>query len=240
VSHQPPDITDVELVADGTVVVKWQVDPILNGDPPDRVEVLVNGRPYAKHGDGDVTVDAATVKASGAAIAIEIDYVWNGSPEQRQAAGIQLPLPSPSTDITPVQVHQRPTLTLKQRMPKTLRQRNSITVTWSAYSVSDADLYWGVEGAAARHVGLRFDATHYGGDFTTDIPLAPAQAYEFKVVVKNSFDGWGPYAAALVVRSASNYSSLRPFLAASGVHGPHVRSALGASGVVSLRQTLGV
>jgi hypothetical protein len=240
VSHQPPDITDVQLVADGTVVVKWQVDPILNGDPPDRVEVLVNGRPYAEHGEGDVTVDAATVTASGAEIAIEIDYVWNGSPEQRQAAGIQLPLPSPSTDITPVRVHQRPTLTLKQRTPKTLHRRNGITVTWSAYSVNEADLYWGPEGAATRHVGLRFDATHYGGDVTTDIPLVPARPYEFKVVVKNSFDGWGPYATALVARSASNYRSLRAFLAASGVHGPRVRAALGASGTVSLRQTLGV
>jgi hypothetical protein len=239
-SHWPPDITDVELNTDGTVTVKWQVDPILNGDQPDEVQVLVNGNDYSKHSNTEVTIDAPTVKASGALIAIEIDYVWKGSPDDRQASGIQLPLPSSSTGITPISVHQRPTVAVNQRVPKTLRTQNSITISWSAYSITVADLYWGEEGAANRHVKLSFTAQHYGGDFTTDVPLLPGRMYEFKVVVQNKLDGWGPYAAAALARSASNYVSVRQFLIASSVRGPSVRSALGIQGPARLRSILGV
>jgi hypothetical protein len=239
-SHWPPDITDVKLNSDGTVTVKWEVDPILKGDPPDEVQVLVNGSDYSNHSNTDVTIDAPTVKASGALIAIEIDYVWRGNPDDRQASGLQLPLPSSTTGITPTSVHQRPTVAVKKRLPKTLQTQNSITTSWSAYSITDADLYWGEEGATNRHVKLSFSAQHYGGDVTTDAPLAPGRMYEFKVVVQNKLDGWGPYTAAVVARSASNYLSLRQFLIASAVRGPSVRSALGIRGAGGIRSLLGV
>jgi hypothetical protein len=235
-SRWPPDITYTALNNDWTVTVKWQVDSFLHGDSPDRVDVRVNGQDYPNHSDSDVTIDANTVRGSGAFIVIEIDYVWEGDPAPRQSSCV---LPLPAGGVTAPGTPERPEISVKHRLPKTLRNPNSITVSWSSYSITHADLYWGDQGAPNRHIGLKVTAQHYGGDVTTDVPLRSGRMYEFKIVVKNTLKGWGPYSAETVVRSASNYQSVREFLTASGLHGPSLRSALGIVGLVSLRDLLG-
>src|SRR5262249_40604502 len=162
-------------------------------DPPERVEVLVNGSDYPNHSDTDVTIDEEQVAASGASIAIQIDYLWNEEPT-KESSSVILPLAAQMPATSSV-VPQRPTIVLNGRSPKTLRQSNSITVTWSSFSITNADLYWGAAGAPNRHVVLQVSAPHYGGDFTTDAPLTSGEFYEFNVVVKNSLDPWGPFSA---------------------------------------------
>jgi hypothetical protein len=223
------------------VLIKWQVDPILHGDQPDFVDVLVNGRSYSTSATSEVTIDAATVKNSGTVMAVEVDFVWRGNPEERQAAGVNVALPGGPTGITPSHVHERPRLVLKERWPKTLQRENGITVFWSSYSINEATLHWGAFGGAANDVNLKISAPNYNGDFTTDRPLIPAQDYEFTVTVRNTFEGWGPYTTGLAVRSASNYVSMRDFLAASHADPKSLRRAVGPRGLpLGLRALMGV
>lgn len=247
-SHQPPDITECSVANDWSITVKWQLDPILNADPPDSVEVFVDDiqfDPRLPSSSSEATIDSATAHAlPGPVLAIRIDFIWSDGVESPQSSPVTLSWPpSQSGSQRQVQGPPVPTIRAVGVTPKTLQAQNAITIQWASNNFTDGRISWGPVGDAAAHVHSikPLDVPRdYSGSFTTDQPLDGGQRYQLTVAVINSFISTTWVSNAVVVRSAENYHSLAAFLEASGVDESAGLRAAAGGGVLSLTEMFGV
>src|SRR4051812_20872344 len=124
-SRWPPEITTVEVNADGSITVDWSIDQFLNGEEPDFVTVHLEA--FSKELPGNAVsytftnADEAAAHPNPPQVVIQIDYGWHDdvvSPYVTSAV-----VPWPLNQARPVQVNNSvptPDLALGNIGPKRL------------------------------------------------------------------------------------------------------------------------
>jgi hypothetical protein len=110
--------------------------------------------------------------------------------------------------------------------PAVLQHGNQITVAWSSYSYTDGQVLWGPTANPNQTVSNFVPGSGtepvYSGQYTANISQSLAgKMVSFTVQVRNTYQDanlW--FKAGVLVRAASNYTSLTQFLAASNVYPP--------------------
>ncbi|MFJ7066796.1 hypothetical protein [Streptomyces sp. NPDC101115] len=242
-SRKPPVVTVVQLTDEGALHLEWDLDRFFpDPEEPDEVWVELPHGLATEPMDGAVRetdVPAAQIQPyAGRVLAGSVVFKWAGPPDDVQGSAFPpVQVPGGGTPGHTGQVPSVPVLAIVAREPKTLQHENRITISWSSYSYNSGDVFWGPHDQPRLHThNINPHGAHYSGTFTTDHPLRPRTAYRFTVRVTNGFEH-RTVESEITVTSAANHSSVRRFLAESGVRTPTgLRGPL--HGVRSLRAAM--
>ncbi|MFJ5307971.1 hypothetical protein [Streptomyces sp. NPDC088350] len=242
-SRKPPANIVGSFTDEGALHLEWDLDRFFpDPEEPDNVWVELPHGIATPIMDGSVrSADlpkAALQPYAGTLVTGDVVFKWNGPPDDVQAGAFQVVVPGGGSPGNPEPVPRVPVLGLVDRQPRTLGHENLITISWASYSYTSGTIFWGPDDQP-RHYSHGIDASgaRYSGTFTTDHPLRPRTPYRFLVQVTNAFEH-RTVEARITVESAANFTSVRQFLAASGVHTPTgLRRPLGR--VRGLRAAMG-
>ncbi|MET8681977.1 hypothetical protein ABZW18_31465 [Streptomyces sp. NPDC004647] len=242
-SRKPPTISALYLQNDGSLHIEWDLDSFFeNPEEPDEVWVELPGGIVSEvmaGGTRKFDVPAVVVEAyMGTVLNGSVVFKWNENPDNVQGSAFSYPLTSgvPGQSGSTPSV---PTVKLLERAPKTLQHENLITISWASYSYTRGNIIWGPQNNPRLFThNIDPHGTVYSGEFTTDRPLAPQATYQFLVQVTNAFHN-KTVETPIRVGSVANFSSVRQFLAASGIPTPAgLRGPL--HGSHSLRASMGL